>query len=63
MKHLAFLPMPNIAVNPNAFWKEIRSYKHYVVIGSELARHGIQIFDMTKVRQSKQNRQNNKSCE
>lgn len=30
-------------------WREIRSYKNYVVIGSEASRHGVQIFDMTKV--------------
>jgi hypothetical protein len=35
--------------DPNAFWKEIRSYKHYMIIGSELRNHGIQIFDMKKV--------------
>lgn len=30
-------------------WREIRSYKNYMVIGSEASRHGVQIFDMTKV--------------
>jgi hypothetical protein len=32
-----------------ALWKEVRSYKHYMVIGSEMVNHGIQIFDMTKL--------------
>jgi choice-of-anchor B domain-containing protein len=32
-----------------AYWTEIRSYKHYMVIGSELEGNGIQIFDMTKL--------------
>uniref|UniRef100_L2FDS6 Peptidase s41 family protein n=1 Tax=Colletotrichum fructicola (strain Nara gc5) TaxID=1213859 RepID=L2FDS6_COLFN len=30
-------------------WREIRSYKHYMVIGSEAVGHGIQIFDMKKL--------------
>lgn len=32
-----------------SFWKEVRSYKHYMLIGSEREGHGVQIFDMTKV--------------
>ncbi|RYP23285.1 hypothetical protein DL765_001194 [Monosporascus sp. GIB2] len=30
-------------------WRELRSYKNYMVIGSEAARHGVQIFDMKKL--------------
>lgn len=30
-------------------WREIRSYKHYMVIGSEARNHGIQFFDMNKL--------------
>ncbi|CZT12833.1 hypothetical protein WAI453_004858 [Rhynchosporium graminicola] len=30
-------------------WKELRGYKNYMVIGSELNDHGVQIFDMTKL--------------
>ena len=30
-------------------WREIRSYKNYMIIGSEAVDHGIQIFDMTKL--------------
>ncbi|KAH6695595.1 hypothetical protein F5X68DRAFT_258181 [Plectosphaerella plurivora] len=48
MLFIAFLPCP-APTDPNAFWKEIRSYKHYMVIGSELRNHGIQIFDMKKL--------------
>ena len=33
----------------DAFWKEIRGYKNYMLIGSELGNHGVQIFDMTRV--------------
>jgi hypothetical protein len=33
-----------------AIWREIRGYKNYMVIGSEALGHGIQIFDMAKVR-------------
>ena len=32
-----------------AYWTEIRPYKHYMVIGSELEGNGVQIFDMKKV--------------
>lgn len=30
-------------------WREIRTYKNYVIIGSEAVDHGVQIFDLTKV--------------
>ena len=33
-----------------SLWREIRSHKNYVVIGSEAVGHGVQIFDWTKVR-------------
>lgn len=42
-------PCP-VRTNTNALWKEIRGYKNYMLIGSELGNHGIQIFDMSKVR-------------
>ncbi|KAF6841003.1 hypothetical protein CMUS01_03723 [Colletotrichum musicola] len=46
--HLGFLPaLANLT--DDAFWKEIRSFKHYMLIGSELANHGVQIFDMRKL--------------
>ncbi|SPO03253.1 uncharacterized protein DNG_05935 [Cephalotrichum gorgonifer] len=32
-----------------SIWREIRAYKHYVVIGSEAVGHGIQIFDLKKL--------------
>lgn len=32
-----------------AYWTEIRSFNHYMVIGSELEGNGIQIFDMHKL--------------
>ncbi|CAH0050083.1 unnamed protein product [Clonostachys solani] len=48
MLHLGILPCP-APTDPNAFWKEIRSYNNYMLIGSELRDHGIQIFDMTKL--------------
>lgn len=38
-----------MTVERGALWKEVRSYKHYMVIGSEMINHGIQIFDMTKL--------------
>ncbi|KEY74702.1 hypothetical protein S7711_05453 [Stachybotrys chartarum IBT 7711] len=48
IKVLAFLP----AVVPAAarsLWKEVRRYRNYMVIGSELEGHGVQIFDLTKL--------------
>lgn len=30
-------------------WREIKTYKHYLVVGSEAAGHGIQFFDLRKV--------------
>ena len=52
MRQLGFLPNYG-TVGPRSLWREIRSYKNYMVIGSERENHGIQIFDMTKVRRIK----------
>ena len=41
-------PVP-APIERGALWKEVRSYKHYMVIGSEMVNHGVQIFDMTKL--------------
>ncbi|KAH7634660.1 hypothetical protein B0T09DRAFT_378529 [Sordaria sp. MPI-SDFR-AT-0083] len=46
--NLGFLPAP-ATLSKYALWKEIRGYKNYMVIGSELEEHGIQIFDMRKL--------------
>jgi choice-of-anchor B domain-containing protein len=48
MIQLGFLPSP-APTDIDSLWKEVRGYKHYMLIGSELANHGIQIFDMTKL--------------
>lgn len=32
-----------------AWWREIKTYKHYAIIGSEAVGHGVQIFDLRKV--------------
>ncbi|KAK5106763.1 hypothetical protein LTS08_000885 [Lithohypha guttulata] len=32
-----------------SIWREIRSYKNYMIIGSEAVGHGVQIFDMNKL--------------
>jgi choice-of-anchor B domain-containing protein len=45
MSYLGRLP----AYSQPSQWREIRSYKNYVVIGSEAQDHGIQVFDMTKL--------------
>ncbi|KAF4907578.1 hypothetical protein CGCF415_v007331 [Colletotrichum fructicola] len=48
MLNLGFLPTYS-PVGDRAYWHEIRPYKNYMLIGSELEGHGIQIFDMTKL--------------
>lgn len=48
MLQLGFLPK-FAPVADRAYWTEIRSYKHYMVIGSELEGNGVQIFDMKKL--------------
>ncbi|EEY16198.1 conserved hypothetical protein [Verticillium alfalfae VaMs.102] len=48
LAQLGFLPVP-AKTNPNALWKEIRGFKNYMIIGSELPGHGVQIFDMSKL--------------
>ncbi|KAK6505995.1 hypothetical protein TWF506_010921 [Arthrobotrys conoides] len=32
-----------------SIWRELRAYRHYILIGSEAEKHGIQIFDMRKL--------------
>ncbi len=46
--YLGRLPQPPTA--QPSIWREIRGFKHYIVIGSEATNHGVQIFDMSKVR-------------
>ncbi|KAI6785513.1 uncharacterized protein J7T54_007156 [Emericellopsis cladophorae] len=48
MLSLGFLPK-FAPLSDRAYWTEIRSYKHYMVIGSELEGNGVQIFDMKKL--------------
>ncbi|CRK36042.1 hypothetical protein BN1708_006900 [Verticillium longisporum] len=45
MTYLGRLPQ----VTTPSEWREIRSYKHYMIIGSEAPGHGVQIFDMHKL--------------
>ncbi|KAG9231338.1 hypothetical protein BJ875DRAFT_444182 [Amylocarpus encephaloides] len=45
MVYLGRLPQYSVP----SIWREIRSYKHYMVIGSEAVGHGVQFFDMRKV--------------
>jgi choice-of-anchor B domain-containing protein len=44
--YLGRLPHNSVA----SLWREIRGYKDYMIIGSEASGHGVQIFDMRKVR-------------
>ncbi|CAG8949051.1 hypothetical protein HYFRA_00002180 [Hymenoscyphus fraxineus] len=47
LQYLGRLPQtPGAAA---AVWREIRRFKHYIIIGSESYNHHIQIFDMTKL--------------
>ncbi|PWW72324.1 hypothetical protein C7212DRAFT_302097 [Tuber magnatum] len=32
-----------------SWWREIKTYKHYAIIGSEAIGHGVQIFDLRKI--------------
>lgn len=47
LDYIGRLPYPKTS-EPST-WKEIKSYKHYAVIGSEAPGHGVQLFDMYKV--------------
>jgi hypothetical protein len=46
--YLGRLPHNSVA----SLWREIRGYKNYMIIGSEAVGHGVQIFDMRKVRKT-----------
>ncbi|KAL8301255.1 hypothetical protein RB597_001931 [Gaeumannomyces tritici] len=48
MRHVGFLPTFG-TLSENSLWREIRGYKHYMLIGSEQSGHGVQIFDMAKL--------------
>ncbi|KAI6360556.1 hypothetical protein MCOR25_006719 [Pyricularia grisea] len=48
MRHVGFLPTFG-TLSENSLWREIRGYKHYMLIGSEQNGHGVQIFDMKKL--------------
>ncbi|RYP74860.1 hypothetical protein DL771_002781 [Monosporascus sp. 5C6A] len=41
--------LPQTAGTPTSRWREIRTYKHYIVIASETFDHHIQIFDLKKL--------------
>jgi choice-of-anchor B domain-containing protein len=41
--------LPQYGQAPKSMWREIKGYKSYILIGSEALRHGIQIFDMSKL--------------
>ncbi|EEY17390.1 conserved hypothetical protein [Verticillium alfalfae VaMs.102] len=43
------LDLGTTTVTTPSEWREIRSYKHYMIIGSEAPGHGVQIFDMHKL--------------
>lgn len=41
--------LPQYGAAPTSLWREIKVYKSYILIGSEALRHGIQIFDLSKL--------------
>lgn len=45
LDYIGRLPTQSVAV----IWREIKTYKHYAIIGSEAVGHGIQIFDLKKL--------------
>ncbi|KAF8545091.1 hypothetical protein BDD12DRAFT_915108 [Trichophaea hybrida] len=47
LDYIGRLPYPK--TSEPSMWKEIKSYKHYAVIGSEADGHGVQLFDMHKL--------------
>ena len=47
LRYLGRLPQTT-GIAPSQ-WREIRTYKHYIVVGSEEYGHGIQIFDLKKL--------------
>jgi len=43
--------LPAHTLDPNApFWRDIKVYKHYMLVVSEQAGHGLQVFDLKNVR-------------
>ncbi len=44
--------LPQSSTAAPSIWREIRGYKNYIIIGSEAQGHGVQVFDMLKVRTS-----------
>lgn len=45
LDYIGRLPQHSVPI----IWREIKTYKHYAIIGSEALGHGIQIFDLKKV--------------
>lgn len=45
LDYIGRLPQHSVPI----IWREIKTYKHYAIIGSEAVGHGIQIFDLRKV--------------
>ncbi|KXX74773.1 hypothetical protein MMYC01_208311 [Madurella mycetomatis] len=41
--------LPQYTNAPQSFWREIKGYKSFILIGSEATQHGVQIFDMSKL--------------
>ncbi|KAL2262646.1 hypothetical protein VTK26DRAFT_571 [Humicola hyalothermophila] len=41
--------LPQTKAAEPSMWREIRGYKNYIVVGSEAEKHGVQVFDLTKL--------------
>jgi choice-of-anchor B domain-containing protein len=41
--------LPQSTKAAKSLWREIKGYKHYLVVGSEAVDHGVQIFDLRKL--------------
>jgi len=48
LSYLGRLPQQS-KLDSNSIWREMKSYKNYMVIGSESVNHGVQFFDMKKL--------------
>ena len=42
--------LPQTSAAEPKIWRELRGYKNYIIVGSEAEKHGVQVFDLTKVR-------------
>ncbi|HEX9952286.1 MAG TPA: choice-of-anchor B family protein [Rubricoccaceae bacterium] len=42
--------LPTATTGPGFQWRSVRTYGNYMFVGSEIAGHGVQVFDLTRLR-------------